>query len=59
MSEVQITINGKPVVAQSGQTVIEAALSAGVDIPYLCYHPDLSNWGACRMCLVEVKGMRG
>ena len=59
MSEVQITINGKPVVAQSGQTIMEASLAAGVDIPYLCYHPDLSSWGACRMCLVEVEGMRG
>jgi formate dehydrogenase major subunit len=59
MSEVQITINGQPVEAQSGQTILEAAQAAGVDIPVLCYHPSLTAWGACRMCLVEVEGMRG
>jgi formate dehydrogenase major subunit len=59
MSEVQLTINGQSVTAQSGQTILEAAQAAGVDIPVLCYHPALSSWGACRMCLVEVKGMRG
>ncbi|MGC9349066.1 MAG: 2Fe-2S iron-sulfur cluster-binding protein, partial [Anaerolineae bacterium] len=59
MSEVQITINGQPVTAQSGQTILEAAQAAGVDIPVLCYHPSLTAWGACRMCLIEVKGMRG
>jgi formate dehydrogenase major subunit len=59
MSEVQITFNGKKVTAQSDQTILEAAQAAGVDIPVLCYHPDLSAWGACRMCMVQVKGMRG
>ncbi len=59
MSEVHMTINGQAVTAQAGQTILEAAKAAGVDIPVLCYHPALSTWGACRMCLVEVKGMRG
>ncbi len=59
MSEVHLTINGQPVVAQSGQTVLEAAQAAGIDIPVLCHHPALESWGACRMCVVEVKGMRG
>ncbi len=59
MSEVHIKIDGKPVVAESGQTILEAAQAAGFDIPVLCYHPALSSWGACRMCLVEVEGMRG
>ncbi len=59
MSEVQLTINGQPVAAQSGQTILEAAQAAGIDIPVLCYHPSLTAWGACRMCLLEVKGMRG
>ncbi len=59
MSEVQLTINGQKVVAQSGQTILEAAQAAGIDIPTLCYHPSLTAFGACRMCLVEVKGMRG
>ena len=59
MSEVQLTINGQKVVAQSGQTILEAAQAAGFDIPTLCHHPALTAWGACRMCLVEVKGVRG
>jgi len=59
MNEIHLTINGQPVIAQAGQTVLEAAKAAGIDIPTLCYHPALSNWGACRMCLVEVKKMRG
>lgn len=59
MSEVHIKIDGKPVVADSDQTILEAAQAAGFDIPVLCYHPALSSWGACRMCLVEVEGMRG
>jgi formate dehydrogenase major subunit len=58
MNEIHLTINGQPVVAQAGQTILETARAAGIDIPTLCYHPALSNWGACRMCLVEVKGMR-
>lgn len=58
MSDIHLTINGQEVVAQSGQTVLEAAKAAGVDIPVLCHHPALTNWGACRMCVVEVEGMR-
>ena len=59
MSDIHLTINGQPVTAQSGQTILEAAQAAGIEIPTLCHHPALSNHGACRMCLVEVKGMRG
>jgi len=58
MSEIHLKINGQDVTAQSGQTVLEAAKGAGVDIPVLCHHPALSNWGACRMCVVQVEGMR-
>ncbi|MFP4343900.1 MAG: molybdopterin-dependent oxidoreductase [Anaerolineales bacterium] len=59
MSEVELTINGQAVTAKSGQTILEAAREAGIEIPTLCEHPALSDWGACRMCLVEVEGMRG
>ncbi len=59
MSELEITINGKTVTAKSGQTILEVAREAGIEIPTLCEHPALSNWGACRMCLVQVEGMRG
>jgi formate dehydrogenase alpha subunit len=50
----QLTINGRTVDARRGQTVLEAANELGVTIPTLCYHPDLSPVGSCRLCLVEV-----
>lgn len=59
MSTVHLTINDQSVTAQVGQTILEAAKATGIDIPTLCHHPAVSNHGACRMCLVEVKGMRG
>lgn len=51
-----IFINGKEVAARKGETVLEAALREGFDIPHLCYHPALKPEGNCRMCLVEVGG---
>ncbi len=59
MTEIHLTINGQSVTAQAGQTVLEAAQQAGIEIPTLCHHPDLKPTGACRMCLVEVEKMRG
>ena len=59
MSEVHLTINGQAVTAPSGATILQAAQLAGIDIPTLCNHPAVSPHGACRMCLVSVKGMRG
>ncbi len=55
---VKITLNGRAVHAKAGQTVLEAASAAGIDIPALCHHPALPPEGACRVCLVEVKGQR-
>ena len=43
----------------NGVTVLEAARSAGIYIPTLCYHPDLLPYGGCRLCIVEIEGMRG
>jgi len=40
-------------------TVLEAALAAGIYIPTLCYDPDLEPYGGCRLCVVEIEGMRG
>ncbi len=51
---VTATIDGKEVVVKPGTTVIEAAKSVGVEIPYYCYHKRLSVAGNCRMCLVEM-----
>ena len=53
----QLTINGKKVEAPGG-TILDAARASGVRIPTLCHHPALAPQGACRLCLVEVKGMR-
>lgn len=52
-----ITIDGKQVEFKQGQTVIQAAMDAGIDIPHFCYHPKLSISGNCRVCLVEIEKM--
>ncbi|MGD9126019.1 MAG: NADH-dependent [FeFe] hydrogenase, group A6 [Planctomycetia bacterium] len=55
--KINLTINGTPVTADEGTTIMQAADALGVHIPRLCYHPDLSMSGACRVCIVDVKGM--
>jgi formate dehydrogenase alpha subunit len=59
MGEIWLTINGQGVKAQQGMTVLEAALAAGIYIPTLCYDPDLEPYGGCRLCVVEIEGVRG
>jgi predicted molibdopterin-dependent oxidoreductase YjgC len=56
---ITLTVDGTPVTAKPGQTVIQAAMDAGIYIPYLCYWPGMKPYGACRMCVVEVDGQRG
>jgi len=58
MAMVNITINGRKLTAPAGSTVLEAAKQAGIKIPTLCDHPTLAPIGACRMCLVDIKGQR-
>ena len=59
MAMVNLTINGQKVSTPTGSTVLEAAEQAGItNIPTLCHHPALAPIGACRMCLVEIKGQR-
>lgn len=48
-------IDGVPMTAKDGQTVIQAARDNGVDVPHFCWHPDLSTPGNCRICMVEVE----
>lgn len=55
---VQLTINGKPVEAHEGTTVLRAAEMAGIHIPKLCDHTELTPYGGCRLCIVEVQGAR-
>ena len=53
---VNITINDKPVVVKEGTTIMDAAFSAGVYIPHLCFLKEINEIGACRLCCVEVEG---
>ena len=59
MEKVNLKINGLNVTAPEGSTILEAAQAAGIRIPTLCYLKDINEIGACRMCVVEVKGARG
>ncbi|SRR5579883_524843 len=51
----KITIDGRELEAQAGQTIIQVATENGIDIPHFCWHPALTVAGNCRMCLVEVE----
>ena len=57
--ELTLTIDGTGVKAQPGTMIIQAAMDAGMYIPYLCYYPGMKPYGACRMCVVEVEGGGG
>ena len=56
MDKVNLKINGMPVSVPQGYTILQAAREAGIDIPTLCYLKDINEIGACRICMVEVKG---
>jgi len=56
---VNVKINNREYSVPANSTVLEAARYAGIDIPTLCYLKDINEIGACRLCLVEVKGARG
>ena len=53
---IRFSIDGQPVVAAEGQNVLEAALTAGIQIPHLCYDKKLSPAGNCGLCMVRVNG---
>lgn len=54
---VTITIDGRKLTVPANATILEAAQSAGISIPTLCYLKDLNEIGACRVCLVEIEGI--
>ncbi|MEM5770786.1 MAG: 2Fe-2S iron-sulfur cluster-binding protein [Bacillota bacterium] len=58
MANVTLTINGKEVTVPAGTTVLEAARQAGYFIPTFCHSPENPGFGACRMCVVEIKGAK-
>ncbi len=55
MSDIRFQIDGMEVTAGKGTTVLEAARSAGISIPTLCYHETLKPYGGCRLCIVEAE----
>ena len=58
MNKIKIKINGKEYSVNVGQTILEVAKKNKIEIPSLCHHPDLEPSSSCRMCLVEIKGVK-
>jgi NADH-quinone oxidoreductase subunit G len=57
MDTVSLTIDGTTVIAEKGQTVLQAAIEVGIRVPYYCYHPGLGIDGSCRVCIVKIEKM--
>ncbi|GAB4272759.1 MAG: hypothetical protein Kow00111_26510 [Thermincola ferriacetica] len=55
---INVVIDGKNVCVPSGTSILKAARYNGIEIPNLCYDPELTVFGACRICVVEVEGAR-
>jgi len=58
MEEIRVVINGQETGGPENMTILQAAQQIGIEIPTLCYSPDLSPTGVCRICVVEVEGAR-
>jgi [NiFe] hydrogenase diaphorase moiety small subunit len=61
MNEIKhtFTLDGQVIPFNAGQTILEAALDAGVYIPHLCYSPELKPHGSCKLCTIVVNGRNG
>ena len=57
MDTVTLTIDGRQVTVAKGRSVLQAAIEAGIKVPYYCYHPALGVDGSCRVCLVKIEKM--
>jgi NADH-quinone oxidoreductase subunit G len=57
METVKVTIDGRELNVEKGQTVLQAAIDNGIDLPYYCYHPGLGVDGSCRVCIVKIEKM--
>jgi NADH-quinone oxidoreductase subunit G len=57
MDTVTLTIDGRQVTVPKGKTVLQAAIEAGISVPYYCYHPGISIDGSCRVCVVKIEKM--
>ena len=58
MSMITCEVNGIEVQVEQGSSMLDAARNANVNVPVLCYHPDLPAWGACGLCVAKVEGSR-
>ncbi len=58
MNTVKLKINGKEYEVESNQTVLQAVRKVGIQVPSLCFLKDINQSGACRVCVVEIKGLR-
>ncbi len=56
MPMITLTVDGRPIRTADGTTILEAARSAGIEVPTLCWYPRLPVVGSCRICLVDVAG---
>jgi NADH dehydrogenase/NADH:ubiquinone oxidoreductase subunit G len=57
METVTLTIDGRQVTVDKGKTVLQAAIEAGITVPYYCYHPGIGVDGSCRVCVVKIEKM--
>jgi NADH-quinone oxidoreductase subunit G len=57
MDTVTLTIDGRQVTVAKGRSVLQAAIEAGINVPYYCYHPALGVDGSCRVCVVKIEKM--
>lgn len=57
MEKIKVTINGKIVSAEKGDTILNAAMRNGIEIPNMCYDKSVKVYGACGLCVVEAEGM--
>ena len=55
---IKVTVDGKLVEVAKGSTVLDAAYAAGVDVPRLCFLKKINETSACRLCVVEIEGIR-
>jgi formate dehydrogenase major subunit len=59
MPNIEVTLNGTKVAADTGMTILDLAKKHGIEIPTLCHDEELKPYGSCWVCAVEVKGRRG
>jgi NADH-quinone oxidoreductase subunit G len=57
METVTLTVDGRPIRVEKGKTVLQAAIEAGISVPYYCYHPGIGIDGSCRVCIVKIEKM--